>query len=112
MKRIVEFIKSIYSEIKKIEWLGRKDLVKYSWMVALFLILSTSVVAILDLLFTSVRTSSTLCLSDENVIECFTNYLSNTSEEIEENIETSTGSDIEVELGETEEVPLEEINVE
>ena len=48
-KTPLKFIKSVFDEAKKVEWLNKKDLMFYSAIVIAFLILSTVFVALVDI---------------------------------------------------------------
>lgn len=48
-KTPIIFIKSVFEEAKKVEWLNKRDLMFYSAIVILFLILATVFVALIDI---------------------------------------------------------------
>ncbi len=48
MKKIIIFIRSVFEEAKKVEWLKPKELAKYSWMVVAFIVLATTLLALFD----------------------------------------------------------------
>lgn len=54
--RIINFLKSVVEEGKKVEWLNKKDLYKYSKIVVVFIVAVTSFIALLDIAFVSIRT--------------------------------------------------------
>ncbi|MBD3362441.1 preprotein translocase subunit SecE [Candidatus Dojkabacteria bacterium] len=53
---IIKFIKSIIEEAKKIEWLSKKELVYYSSLVILFIVLATFIIGLIDIGFITART--------------------------------------------------------
>jgi preprotein translocase SecE subunit len=52
----IKFIKSVLEEGRKVEWLNRKDLFKYSKIVIVFIIVATTFIALLDVSFINLRT--------------------------------------------------------
>lgn len=105
----ISFLKSVFEEVKKVEWLPKDLLVKYSFMVITFAILSTIAIACIDIVFIKTRTIATLCF-DESVefSKCANEVIfpkSKVSETVpEDTTQTSTGEVINNETTSTGEV--------
>jgi preprotein translocase SecE subunit len=56
MKKILNYIKAVIKEAQKIEWLSKKQLINYTTVVILFLVLATALIALMDINLVKLRT--------------------------------------------------------
>lgn len=50
--RVSLFIREIIAELRKVIWPTRKELITYTWVVIVFVVIMASIVAVLDFVFT------------------------------------------------------------
>ncbi|TAK70095.1 MAG: preprotein translocase subunit SecE [Actinomycetota bacterium] len=50
--RIALFIRQVIAELRKVIWPTRRELVTYTWVVIVFVVVAAAIVAVLDLVFT------------------------------------------------------------
>jgi len=53
-KKIINFLKSIYQELRLVDWLSRKDTIRYTSIVLLIMIIFGLSLAVIDKIFTLV----------------------------------------------------------
>ncbi len=71
----MDFFRSILDEMKKVEWLKREEVVRYSWNIILFLLATALAVALLDIFIIKTRGALVQCLPEKNAIACFRNLI-------------------------------------
>lgn len=52
LSRLSRFIREVIAELRKVIWPTRNELVTYTWIVVVFVVIMASIVALLDFAFT------------------------------------------------------------